>query len=101
MSSQPVDHQHPVVDFARRLHSRLDSLADVPLMAMSPSEKREVLLQLAQSSAQLEMLRLRLLVETGFMSNAREGALLRSHAYQWRVARGLADGVAAFVPLRG
>ena len=63
MSSQPVDHQHPVVDFAQRLHSRLDSLANVPLMSMSPSEKREVLLELAQSAAQLEMLRLRLLAE--------------------------------------
>jgi N-acetylmuramoyl-L-alanine amidase len=36
------------------------------------------------------------LVETGFMSNPREGALLRSAAYQQRVARGLAGGVAAF-----
>ncbi len=36
------------------------------------------------------------LVETGFMTNPREGRLLRSSAYQWRVARGLAAGVAAF-----
>jgi N-acetylmuramoyl-L-alanine amidase len=36
------------------------------------------------------------LVETGFMSNPREGRLLRSAAYQQRVARGLAAGVAAF-----
>ncbi len=64
MSSQPVDHQHPVVDFAHRLHSRLDSLVDAPLVSMHPSEKREALLELAQSAAQLEMLRLRLLVET-------------------------------------
>ena len=35
------------------------------------------------------------LVETGFMSNARERNLLRSSAYQWRVARGLVAGVAA------
>jgi N-acetylmuramoyl-L-alanine amidase len=35
------------------------------------------------------------LVETGFMSNPREGALLRTSAYQQRVARGLAAGVAA------
>lgn len=41
------------------------------------------------------------LVETGFMSNAREGRLLRSSAYQWRVARGLAAGVAAFTPSGG
>ena len=36
------------------------------------------------------------LVETGFMSNAREARLLRSAAYQQRLARGLAAGVAAF-----
>jgi N-acetylmuramoyl-L-alanine amidase len=38
------------------------------------------------------------LVETGFMTNPRERRLLRSSAYQWRVARGLAAGVAAFSP---
>ncbi|HEY7708283.1 MAG TPA: N-acetylmuramoyl-L-alanine amidase [Gaiellaceae bacterium] len=38
------------------------------------------------------------LVETGFVSNPREGRLLRSSAYQWRIARGLAAGVAAFSP---
>jgi N-acetylmuramoyl-L-alanine amidase len=38
------------------------------------------------------------LVETGFMTNPREHRLLRSSAYQWRVARGLAAGVAAFSP---
>jgi N-acetylmuramoyl-L-alanine amidase len=36
------------------------------------------------------------LAETGFMTNPAEGRLLRSSAYQWRVARGLAAGVAAF-----
>lgn len=35
------------------------------------------------------------LVETGFMTNPTEGRLLRTSAYQWRVARGLAAGVAA------
>ena len=38
------------------------------------------------------------LVETGFMSNPAERARLRSSGYQWRVARGLAAGVAAFTP---
>ena len=38
------------------------------------------------------------LVETGFMTNPTEGRLLRSSGYQWRVARGLAAGVAAFSP---
>jgi N-acetylmuramoyl-L-alanine amidase len=37
-----------------------------------------------------------ILVETGFMTNPREGRLLRTSAYQWRVARGLTAGVAAF-----
>jgi N-acetylmuramoyl-L-alanine amidase len=37
------------------------------------------------------------LVETGFMTNARESSLLRSAAYQRRVARGLAAGAAAFL----
>ena len=36
------------------------------------------------------------LVETGFMTNPTEGRLLRTTRYQWRVARGLAAGVAAF-----
>lgn len=38
------------------------------------------------------------LVETGFMTSPTEGLLLRTSAYQWRVARGLAAGVAAFSP---
>jgi N-acetylmuramoyl-L-alanine amidase len=36
------------------------------------------------------------LVETGFMTNPAERRLLQSAGYQARVARGLADGVAAF-----
>jgi N-acetylmuramoyl-L-alanine amidase len=38
------------------------------------------------------------LAETGFMTNPAEGRLLRSGAYQARVAAGLAAGVAAFTP---
>jgi N-acetylmuramoyl-L-alanine amidase len=41
-----------------------------------------------------------ILVETGFLTNARERRLLQSSAYEWKVARGLAAGVAAFRPLR-
>ena len=37
------------------------------------------------------------LVETGFLSNPAESARLHSPAYELRVARGLAAGVAAFV----
>jgi N-acetylmuramoyl-L-alanine amidase len=40
-----------------------------------------------------------ILVETGFLSNAHERRLLRSPAYQQRIARGLAAGVAAFRPV--
>jgi N-acetylmuramoyl-L-alanine amidase len=40
-----------------------------------------------------------ILVETGFMTNPTESARLRDRDYQWRVARGLARGTAAFVPL--
>jgi N-acetylmuramoyl-L-alanine amidase len=40
------------------------------------------------------------LVETGFMTNPDERRLLRSAAYQTRVARGLAAGVARFTPPR-
>ena len=40
------------------------------------------------------------LVETGFLSNANESRLLHSSAYQWRLAMGLAAGVAAFTRAR-
>jgi N-acetylmuramoyl-L-alanine amidase len=38
-----------------------------------------------------------ILVETGFMTNAAEGRLLRSAAYQLKVARGLAAGAQAYL----
>jgi N-acetylmuramoyl-L-alanine amidase len=41
-----------------------------------------------------------ILVETGFMTNARERRRLESRRYQWRVARGLAAGVRLFRPAR-
>ncbi len=63
MSSQPVEHLHPVLDFAHRLVSRLDSLADAPLMSMRPEDKRAALVTLAQGRAQLEALALRLLAD--------------------------------------
>jgi N-acetylmuramoyl-L-alanine amidase len=40
-----------------------------------------------------------ILVETGFMTNPAERRRLESKAYQWRVARGLVAGAAAFAPL--
>jgi N-acetylmuramoyl-L-alanine amidase len=39
-----------------------------------------------------------ILVETGFMTNPAEGRLLRSAAYQQKVARGLVAGAQAFLP---
>ena len=39
-----------------------------------------------------------ILVETGFMTNPAERRLLQSGSYQWKVARGLTQGVAAFTP---
>jgi N-acetylmuramoyl-L-alanine amidase len=38
-----------------------------------------------------------ILVETGFLSNPQERRRLESSAYEWRVARGLASGVGAFL----
>ena len=40
------------------------------------------------------------LAETGFLSNPVDRQLLHSSAYQWRIARGLTAGVAAFSPPR-
>lgn len=40
-----------------------------------------------------------ILVECGFMTNPAEARLLRSNAYQLKVARGLAAGAEAFAPL--
>jgi hypothetical protein len=63
MSSHPVEHHHPVVDFAGRLHARLGSLTDVSLVSMTPEEKREALILLSRDTAQLDALRLRLLAD--------------------------------------
>ena len=41
-----------------------------------------------------------ILVECGYLSNARERRLLRSSGYEWKIARGLTAGVSAFVPAR-
>src|SRR6478735_6979563 len=63
MSSQPVDHLHPVLDFAHRLRERLDSVAKAPLWSMTPEDKREALTTLAQAEAQFDALKLHLLAE--------------------------------------
>jgi hypothetical protein len=61
MSSQPVDHLHPVVEFVQRLAVRLDSLAEVPLLSLAAQDQRQALVELARCRAQLESLQLRLL----------------------------------------
>jgi N-acetylmuramoyl-L-alanine amidase len=38
-----------------------------------------------------------ILIETGFMTNSRERALLQSSGYQWKIARGLIAGTKAFL----
>ncbi len=65
MSSSRIedDHPHPVADFACRLTGRLDSLAQVPLHSMTPTQKRAALVELARGEAQLTALRLRLLAD--------------------------------------
>jgi N-acetylmuramoyl-L-alanine amidase len=40
-----------------------------------------------------------ILIEDGFMTNPAEGRRLHRAHYQWKVARGLARGAAAFVPV--
>src|SRR6478735_4614823 len=63
MSSQPVDHLHPVLDFALRLRERLDSITNVALWSMTEEQQRDALTTLTHSQAQLDALRLRLLAE--------------------------------------
>jgi N-acetylmuramoyl-L-alanine amidase len=41
-----------------------------------------------------------ILVEAGFMTNPAEGTLLRSNAYQLKVARGIASGTELFLTKR-
>ena len=64
MSSQLVEAPtHPVAAFADRLSVRLDDLAESPLLAMTPSEKRRSLVAFARAEAKLAALRLRLLAD--------------------------------------
>jgi Domain of unknown function (DUF222) len=66
MSSQPIDpgsRVHPVADFGARLCSRLEFLASVPTWSMTPEQQRQALVDLARGQAELEALRLRVLVE--------------------------------------
>src|SRR6476469_2334293 len=61
MSSQPIDHQHPVVGVVERVGCDLGSVAAVPLLSMTPEQTRAVLVRISQDEAQLAALKLRLL----------------------------------------
>ena len=63
MEHQPIEHSHPVVEFAQRLVARLDALTSVSTSSMSPAEKREALVIVSQGAAQLDALQLRLLAD--------------------------------------
>jgi hypothetical protein len=66
MSSQPNDpgnRVHPVADFGPRLCSRLEFLATTPTWSMTPQETRQALRDIARGQAELEALRLRVLLE--------------------------------------
>ena len=64
MSSQLVEAPtHPVAAFADRLNSRLDDLAEAPLLAMTPHDKRRGLVAFARAEAKLAALRFRLLAD--------------------------------------
>ncbi len=68
MSKQPTDPpkpvlMHPVAAFVERLTTRLDDLADVPLLSMDAAAKRETLVALAAARARFDALQLRLLAD--------------------------------------
>ena len=56
-------HQHPVAAFAVRLENRLDEVASMGLMTMTPQEQRETLVRLATARAKEDALYLRLLAQ--------------------------------------
>ena len=70
MSSQPVDHLHPVLDFAHRLRERLDSMAQVPLWSMTAGAAARRPDHPPQAQAQLDALE---------AATARRGRPLRRH----------------------
>lgn len=65
---------------------------------LSPSRKRQAM---AGDYFMLSLDIPSVLIECGFLSNAKEEKLLLSPDYQQRVAQAIADGVAAYYALRG
>ena len=65
---------------------------------LSPSRKRQAM---AGDYLMLSLDIPSVLIECGFLSNAKEEKLLLSADYQQRVAQAIADGVAAYYALRG
>ena len=63
MSSQPIDHRHPVTDLAHRLSSDLDSVADVPLWSMPTEQLLDTSKTLAKDRSQLDAMELQVLAE--------------------------------------
>ena len=63
MSSQPIDHQHPVAEFAQNLGTKLDSLAGAPLWSMSHDQLCQTAKALAHDRAQLDAMSLQVLAE--------------------------------------
>jgi hypothetical protein len=62
MSSQLVETPtHPVAVFAERLNTRLDDLAETPLLSMTPAEQRQGLVAITRDQAKLAGLKFRLL----------------------------------------
>ncbi len=62
MSSQLVETPtHPVAVFAERLDTRLDELAETPLLSMTPAEQRQGLVTITRDQAKLAGLKFRLL----------------------------------------
>lgn len=60
---QEISTGHSVTHFATRLRTRLDELVEAPTWSMTKDDKQQALRDLAVAAAQLESLRLRVLVD--------------------------------------
>ena len=76
---------HPIADFAERLHTALNDLAQAPAWSMSPDEQRDALVQLTRGVARVEELRLRVLAAADRNDVGAEDAAVSTSA--WLAAR--------------